>query len=102
YRGELEERITHLLEETKAHPEVIVFIDELHTIVGAGRTGQSGLDAANLLKPALARGDLRCIGATTLAEYRRYIETDEALDRRFARVDVPEPTRDEAAEILRS
>ena len=88
-----------IVAETRAHPEVIVFIDELHALVGAG---QVGLDAANLLRPALARGDLRCIGATTAEEYRRFIESDSALERRFERVPVEEPDRDETLEILRS
>jgi ATP-dependent Clp protease ATP-binding subunit ClpC len=101
YRGEFEERVTKILDEVRGHPEILIFIDELHTIVGAGRTGQGAMDAANLLKPALARGDFRCIGATTPEEYRRYIEPDAALERRFARVNVPEPGRDEAIEILR-
>ncbi len=101
YRGELEERIAKILKETTTHPEIVVFIDELHTLVGAGRVGEGGADAASLLKPALARGDLRCIGATTLAEFRQYLEPDEALERRFARIDVPEPTRDEAVEMVR-
>jgi ATP-dependent Clp protease ATP-binding subunit ClpC len=100
YRGEFEERLTHIIEEAWAHPEVIVFIDELHTVVGAGAAGGS-LDAANLLKPALARGDLRCIGATTIAEYRRYIESDAALNRRFEKIMVNEPSRDEALDILK-
>ena len=80
---------------------MIVFIDELHTLVGAGRTGQGAMDAANLLKPALARGELRCIGATTLDEYRRHIEEDPALERRFEKVLVEEPSRDETLAILR-
>jgi ATP-dependent Clp protease ATP-binding subunit ClpC len=101
YRGQLEERVSRIIEELKAHPEVIVFIDEIHTLVGAGRVSGGNLDIANMLKPALARGELRCIGATTLAEYRRYIEPDAALARRFVAIDVPEPTRDEALEILR-
>jgi ATP-dependent Clp protease ATP-binding subunit ClpC len=83
-----------------AHPEVIVFIDELHTLIGAG-AGGGNLDAANLLKPALARGDVSCIGATTVGEYRRYVESDAALERRFEKVLVPEPSRDETVEILR-
>ena len=80
--------------EPQAHPEVILFIDELHMVVGAGDV-EGGADAANMMKPALARGELRCIGATTIAEYRRYIESDSALERRFERVIVNEPTRDE-------
>jgi ATP-dependent Clp protease ATP-binding subunit ClpC len=101
YRGAFEERVQGVIAEARDHPEVIVFIDELHTLVGAGRVGQGGLDAANLLKPALARGDLRCIGATTLEEYRRFIESDSALERRFEKVLVEEPDRDETLEILR-
>jgi ATP-dependent Clp protease ATP-binding subunit ClpC len=101
YRGEFEERIAKILEEVKGHPEIVVFIDELHTIVGAGRIGEGGMDAANLLKPALARGDFCCIGATTVDEYSKYIEPEAALERRFARIDVPEPSRDECLEILR-
>ncbi|MCL6450280.1 MAG: ATP-dependent Clp protease ATP-binding subunit [Acetobacteraceae bacterium] len=99
YRGEFEERLTRILQEAQAHPEVILFIDEIHTVVGAGR-GEGSLDAANIMKPALAKG-LRCIGATTIAEYRRYVESDPALERRFDKVAVNEPTRDEALEILR-
>ena len=101
YRGAFEERVQAVIAEARAHPEVIVFIDELHTLVGAGRTGPVGLDAAGLLKPALARGDLRCVGATTLDEYRRFVESDPALERRFEKVLVEEPDRDETLEILR-
>jgi ATP-dependent Clp protease ATP-binding subunit ClpC len=100
YRGEFEERVARVIAECRAHPEVILFIDELHTVIGAGR-GEGSMDAANILKPALARGEVRCIGATTIAEYRRYIESDPALERRFEKVLVPEPSRDEAVEILR-
>ena len=100
YRGEFEERLTRIIKEVTAHPEVIVFIDELHTLIGGG-AGGGNLDAANLLKPALARGDVSCIGTTTVAEYRRYVESDAALERRFEKVLVPEPSRDDALEILR-
>ena len=100
YRGEFEERLTRIIEEVRRHAEVILFIDELHTVVGAGRA-EGSIDAANLMKPALARGDLRCIGATTIAEYRRYIEADAALERRFEKVIVNEPTPEETLEILR-
>jgi ATP-dependent Clp protease ATP-binding subunit ClpB len=105
YKGEYEERIKSVLNEVeKAASEgtgVILFIDELHLIM-AGRGGESGgMDAANLFKPLLARGKLRCIGATTLAEYRKYIETDSALERRFAQVLVNEPTVGETVSILR-
>ena len=100
YRGEFEERLTRIIAEVAAHPEIIVFIDELHTVIGAGRA-EGSVDAANILKPALARGDFRCIGSTTVGEYRRYVESDPALERRFEKVLVPEPSRDEALDILR-
>ncbi|MGW7313908.1 AAA family ATPase [Streptomyces sp. NPDC054865] len=98
YRGEFEERIQAVLDEARAAPEVILFIDELHTVLRAGGRGAS--DAANILKPALARGELRCIGATTPGEHRRDIEDDPALQRRFEVVWVDEPDRDEAVAIL--
>ncbi|MGW0042080.1 ATP-dependent Clp protease ATP-binding subunit [Rhodococcus sp. NPDC003348] len=102
YRGEFEERLTKILDEVREHSdELIVFIDELHTIVGAGAGGEGAMDAGNLLKPALARGDLHAIGATTIDEYRRYIEKDAALERRFQPVMVSEPTVDDTIEILR-
>lgn len=99
YRGEFEERLSYIIEEARAHPEVIVFIDELHNVIGAGRA-EGSMDAANLMKPALARGDLRCIGATTIGEYRRYVEADPALERRFEKVVVNEPSSDESLEML--
>jgi ATP-dependent Clp protease ATP-binding subunit ClpC len=101
YRGEFEERLTQILKEVKARPEIILFIDEIHTLVGAGQTGEGSMDAANLIKPALARGELRCIGATTISEYRRYIEADPALERRFEKIIINEPSRDDAIEILK-
>lgn len=101
YRGEFEERLNRILEEAKAHPEIILFVDEIHMIVGAGRVEGGSMDAANLIKPALARGDLRCIGATTITEYRRNIESDPALERRFEKIMINEPSRDEAVEILK-
>lgn len=100
YRGEFEDRLTRLLAEVQAHPEVILFIDEIHTMVGAGRAEGVTTDAANLMKPALSRGEIRCIGATTIAEYRQYIESDAALERRFEKVIVKEPGRQETVEIL--
>jgi len=99
YRGQFEERMKALMNELEKADDVILFIDELHTIVGAG--GASGsLDASNMFKPALARGDIQCIGATTLDEYRKYIETDGALDRRFQKVMVDPPSVDETIQIL--
>ncbi len=98
-RGDFEERLTRIIGEATTHPEVILFIDELHTLIGAG--GSGGNDAANILKPALARGDISCIGATTVTEYRRYIESDPALERRFEKVLVPEPSREDCLQILR-
>ena len=101
YRGEFEERLKAVLGEIKAaEGRIILFIDELHTIVGAGKT-DGAMDAGNLLKPLLARGELHCIGATTLNEYRQYIEKDAALERRFQPVTVPEPTVEDTVAILR-
>jgi ATP-dependent Clp protease ATP-binding subunit ClpC len=100
YRGEFEKRLTRLLDEARACPGLILFIDEIHTVVGAGRVGPGGTDAANILKPALARGELVVIGATTLDEYRRHVESDPALERRFDRIEVREPTPEETLEIL--
>lgn len=100
YRGEFEERVKNVMQEVKAAGDVLLFIDELHNIVGAGQA-EGSMDAANILKPALARGEMQCIGATTLDEYRKHIEKDAALERRFQPVTVGEPTEDEALEILR-
>ncbi len=99
YRGEFEERLKKIIEELRASKDSVLFIDELHTLVGAG-AAEGAIDAANILKPPLARGELQCIGATTLDEYRKYIEKDAALERRFQPVMVEEPTVDEAIEIL--
>ncbi len=101
YRGEFEDRLKAVLKEIEeAAGQVVLFIDELHTLVGAGGA-EGSMDASNMLKPALARGELRCIGATTLNEYQKYIEKDKALERRFQKVQVGEPTPEDAISILR-
>ena len=99
YRGQFEERLEEILAALRTRPDVILFLDELHTIVGAGDS-DGRLDAANILKPALARGEITCIGATTTDEYRRHIESDPALERRFQPVLVDEPSPAEALAIL--
>ena len=99
YRGDFEERIMNLLEEASKNKDVILFIDEIHNMIGAGSASGS-LDASNVLKPVLARGEIRCIGATTIDEYRRHIEKDAALERRFQPVYIDEPAREEALQIL--
>jgi len=100
YRGQFEERIRALLKELEQNPDIIVFIDEIHTMIGAGSTPGS-MDAANIMKPALARGTIQCIGATTLDEYRKHIEKDAALERRFQPLYVSEPTVEDTIAILR-
>lgn len=101
YRGQFEERLKALFDELVANPQIIIFLDELHTLVGAGNSSGS-LDAANILKPALARGEIQCIGATTYSEYRKYIESDHALDRRFQKVTVNPTTVNDTIQILKN
>src|SRR5690606_11871696 len=102
YKGEFEERLKAVIKEvTDSEGEIILFIDEIHTLIGAGAGGESAMDAANLLKPALARGELHAIGATTTKEYQKYIEKDKALERRFQAVMVDEPNIQDAISILR-
>ena len=100
YRGDFEERLKALIDEVKEKPNVILFIDEIHTVVGAGSTTGS-LDASNILKPSLANGELRCIGATTYAEYKQHFEKDAAMARRFQKIDIKEPTEGETIQILK-
>ena len=99
YRGEFEERFKNVMEEVRKNPNIILFIDEIHTIIGAG-AAEGAVDAANIIKPALARGELQVIGATTISEYRKHIEKDAALERRFQSVTVGEPSREDALQIL--
>ena len=101
YRGDFEEKLKTLLETVMADGDIVLFIDEIHTLVGAGGSSDGSMDAANILKPLLARGDLQVIGATTIEEYRKYIEKDSALERRFTPVFVEEPSEEDAMEILR-
>ena len=100
YRGEFEERIKNVVDEVIKNKNIILFIDELHTIIGAGSTGKSTIDASNILKPALSRGELQVIGATTIDEYRKHVEKDSALERRFQPIMVNEPTKEESIKIL--
>jgi len=100
YRGEFEQKIQEMVEETKKNANVVLFIDEFHTIAGTGKTEEGTLDAANILKPALTRGEVRCIGATTTEDYRRIIEKDPALERRFQTIMLEEPTREQTLSIL--
>ena len=101
YRGQMEERIQGLIHEACSDPNLVLFLDEIHLVVGSGATNQSSMDLANLLKPALARDDFRCIGATTIEEYERFIKNDAAFKRRFQVIQIPEPSREEAVAICR-
>lgn len=101
YRGDFEKRLKALLRKIKQEPHAILFIDEIHTVIGAGSAGNSAMDAANLLKPLLASGDLKCMGSTTFQEYRGIFEHDRALARRFQKIDVPEPSVNETVQILK-
>src|SRR5438552_10644495 len=101
YRGDFEERLKQVIKELEAYPGAILFIDEIHTVIGAGATSGGAMDASNLLKPALASGTVRCIGSTTYKEYRQYLEKDRALVRRFQKIDVNEPTIEDSIKILR-
>jgi ATP-dependent Clp protease ATP-binding subunit ClpA len=101
YRGDFEERLKQVMKEIEQHPKAIMFIDEIHTVIGAGATSGGAMDASNLLKPALASGTLRCIGSTTYKEYRQYFEKDRALVRRFQKIDVNEPSVPDTIEILK-
>ena len=101
YRGDFEKRLKALLREIKKQPGAILFIDEIHTLIGAGSAGNSAMDAANLLKPLLASGELKCIGSTTFKEYRGIFEHDHALTRRFQKIDIPEPSVEETIQILK-
>ncbi len=101
YRGDFEERLKAVVSELEAHPDAILFIDEIHTVIGAGATSGGAMDASNLLKPALQGGKLRCMGSTTYKEYRQHFEKDRALSRRFQKIDVNEPSVDDAVKILK-
>ena len=101
YRGDFEERLKQVMKEIEQHKDAILFIDEIHTVIGAGATSGGAMDASNLLKPALAQGTLRCIGSTTYKEYRQYFEKDRALVRRFQKIDVKEPSVEDTVEILK-
>ena len=101
YRGDFEERLKQVIKELEAHPNAILFIDEIHTVIGAGATSGGAMDASNLLKPALASGSIRCMGSTTYKEYRQHFEKDRALVRRFQKIDVNEPSVEDAIGILK-
>ncbi len=101
YRGDFEERLKAVLKELRKEKKAILFIDEIHTVIGAGATSGGSMDASNILKPSLGKGALRCIGSTTYKEFTNYFEKDRALVRRFQKIDIKEPTKDEAIKILK-
>src|SRR5438128_2073326 len=101
YRGDFEERVKQVVKELESHPDAVLFIDEIHTVIGAGATSGGAMDASNLLKPALASGTLRCMGSTTYKEFRQHFEKDRALVRRFQKIDVNEPTIEDSIKILK-
>ena len=101
YRGDFEERLKAVMTELEDHPDAVLFIDEIHTVIGAGATSGGAMDASNLLKPALQGGKLRCMGSTTYKEYRQHFEKDRALARRFQKIDVKEPSVEDAIKILK-
>ena len=100
YRGDFEERLKAVVNELEDHPDGVLFIDEIHTVIGAGATSGGAMDASNLLKPALQGGKLRCMGSTTYKEFRQHFEKDRALSRRFQKIDVNEPSVDDSVKIL--
>jgi ATP-dependent Clp protease ATP-binding subunit ClpA len=101
YRGDFEERLKAVVKELEEHPDAILFIDEIHTVIGAGATSGGAMDASNLLKPALQGGKLRCMGSTTYKEFRQHFEKDRALSRRFQKIDVNEPSVEDTVKILK-
>ncbi|TIY04309.1 MAG: AAA family ATPase, partial [Mesorhizobium sp.] len=101
YRGDFEERLKQVVKELEDYPGAVLFIDEIHTVIGAGATSGGAMDASNLLKPALSSGTIRCIGSTTYKEFRQFFEKDRALVRRFQKIDVNEPTIEDAIEIMK-
>lgn len=102
YRGQMEEKIKNILDNLKQNSHLVLFIDEIHTIIGSGTSSEGGLDFANILKPALSRGQISCIGATTMSEYKRFFEKDSALDRRFEMIEVKEPSKEDVIELLQN
>ena len=102
YRGQMEEKIKNILDNLKQNSHLVLFIDEIHTIIGSGASSEGGLDFANILKPALSRGQISCIGATTMSEYKRFFEKDSALDRRFEMIEVKEPSKEDVVELLQN